>query len=145
MAWTDDLETVIGRTKHERYRVLTADDHPDHEIWRQRVTEMATGEPAPVSYPSTAAMAVSLWRAIKAFVASGGKVAPKAVRAHRQATCDVCPHYRRVDKRCGKCGCYSLKLYSAAEVCPDKPPRWLAVTPAVRSQAPSPGPVDPSS
>jgi hypothetical protein len=41
MSWEADLELVINRTKHERYRQLCADDHPDHEIWRARMIEKA--------------------------------------------------------------------------------------------------------
>jgi hypothetical protein len=47
--WREHLEIVIDRSRnggrfgHERYRELTADTHPDHEAWRRRITEMATG------------------------------------------------------------------------------------------------------
>lgn len=51
MTWQAALEIVIGRTLHERYRVLTAQDHPDHPAWRQTVLAMA-GEPAPQFVPS---------------------------------------------------------------------------------------------
>jgi hypothetical protein len=47
MDWPEALEIVIERSKgdqkfgHERWRVLTADEHPDHEIHRRKVLELA--------------------------------------------------------------------------------------------------------
>jgi hypothetical protein len=128
MAWTDDLETVVSRTGVERYRWLTSDQNPDvmgRERYRAQMAEMATGaEPVRhTAYPSVRHQARNLWRSVKAFVASGGKLAPKAVRAERQRTCAVCPYW--TGARCRKCGCATpIKIYSAAEVCPDDPPRW---------------------
>jgi hypothetical protein len=127
MAWEEALETVVGRTGIERYRWLTSDDNPDahgRERYRAEMVRLAARPLAPVSYPPVAVQARNLWRSIKAFVASGGKLAPKSVRAERQATCNGCPFWRG---RCLKCGCTGLKLYAAVAVCPDDPPRWLAV------------------
>jgi hypothetical protein len=130
MAWTDDLETVIARTKIERYRFLTSDENPDaiaRERYRAEMTRMAT-EPVQerprVHMPSVYVQALNLWRSIREFVKSGGKLAPKSVRAERQATCNVCPHWN--GSRCLRCGCTGLKLYAAAVACPDLPPRWGA-------------------
>ena len=57
MHWTDALEIIVARTRHERYRVLCADDHPDREAWRIRILAMAAEpEPAiPVSVALTLA------------------------------------------------------------------------------------------
>jgi len=46
MSWQDDLEIVVSQTKHERYRVLTAESHPDHLAWRARMTERVHGAAA---------------------------------------------------------------------------------------------------
>ncbi len=45
MTWQDALDLVVARTRHERYRVLCHDKHPDHAIWRARMISQATGEP----------------------------------------------------------------------------------------------------
>lgn len=47
MDWSEALEIVIARTRHERFRVLCAGDHADHEVWRRKVIELAGGEPPP--------------------------------------------------------------------------------------------------
>jgi hypothetical protein len=49
------------------------------------------------------------------------------VKAARLAIRAGCPKY--VAGRCSLCGCHlGLKVCLATESCPDKPPRWLAVT-----------------
>jgi hypothetical protein len=45
MDWPEAIEVVIARTKHERYRELCDDTHPDHPAWRRRIIALATGEP----------------------------------------------------------------------------------------------------
>ena len=47
MTWQEALEIVMVRTGHEPYRRLTADDHPDREIWRARMIAKARGAPPP--------------------------------------------------------------------------------------------------
>lgn len=63
MNWEKALEIVVTQTRHERYRDLVADSHPDREIWRNRMVEKATGviqtytgnnADAPPAYPSLA-------------------------------------------------------------------------------------------
>jgi hypothetical protein len=125
MTWQNAMQVVVARTRHERYRWLCSDENPDvasRDGYRRLVIKMAGGDPA--SVPPVHVQAVNLWRSIKAFAKSGGKLAPKSVRAARQATCNVCPHWTGF--RCGRCGCTGLKLYSAAAECPDKPARWGA-------------------
>ena len=125
MGWEEALEIVVSRTKHERFRELCAGSHPKHEAYRQSMISQATGDFTQMSaFPPDKTQAVNLWRSIKEFVASGGKLAPKSVRAARQATCNVCPFWS--GSRCRRCGCSGLKLYAAVAVCPDTPPRWSA-------------------
>lgn len=134
MSWRDDLETVVAQTRNERFRELTADDHPDREIWRRRMTETAGRDPGPApmpapveSYPPLAEQAVNLWRSLRGFVKSGLKLAPKAVRAERQAVCEPCEHYDAIAKRCRVCGCLGkAKVYIASDRCPLEPPKWDA-------------------
>jgi hypothetical protein len=47
MSWELALTVVIAMTRHERYRVLCADDWPDHEAYRALMVRMANGEDAP--------------------------------------------------------------------------------------------------
>jgi hypothetical protein len=44
MDWTEALEMMVARTHHERYRMLCADSHPDHEAYRVLMIRLATGE-----------------------------------------------------------------------------------------------------
>ena len=131
MDWTEALEIVVSQTGVERYRHLASDDNPD--AWgRQRYREamiVQASSPAavPASFPPIQAQARSLWRSIRAFVANGGKLASKAERARRLAICRACPFF--LGGRCKKCGCATqVKTFSAAETCPDIPPRWGPVT-----------------
>lgn len=47
MDWQQALELIVARAGHARYRDLCDESHPDHTIWRARMIERATGEPAP--------------------------------------------------------------------------------------------------
>jgi hypothetical protein len=122
------LEIAMARTKHEPLRKMASPDRPGHEAICRHLIEVAGDDPGPApvspetSYPSVAQQARNLWRSIKAFVASGGRLVPKAVRAERARICRACPHWNGIT--CGKCGCTKLKVWSAAEKCPDNPPRW---------------------
>jgi hypothetical protein len=70
-------------------------------------------------YPPVATQAASLWRSIKGFVKSGGKLASKAERARRLAICLGCEKYDASQKRCRVCGCKnSAKVYIASDKCP---------------------------
>lgn len=74
--------------------------------------------------PSVGQMATNLFRSVKAFAKSGGKLASKEVRTERKAICVACEHWTGF--QCRKCGCTGLKLYAAAMECPIG--KWLAVT-----------------
>ena len=76
-------------------------------------------------YPAARTQAKNLFRSVKGWVKSGCRLAPKAIRQIRQATCNACPFWN--GSRCSKCGCRQVKLWLATESCPDQPPRWTAV------------------
>ena len=74
MQWTEALEIIVDRTGHIRYRELTADDAPDHELWRERVLELA-GQPAPprppIQYPTVQRQAKTVFRSVKGRLEAG--------------------------------------------------------------------------
>ena len=47
MTWEHALEAVVARTRHERYRALCADAHPDRGAWRAEVVRLAAAGPRP--------------------------------------------------------------------------------------------------
>ena len=129
MPWQDDLKLVVARTKNKHYETLTADDHPDHEIWRARMTEKATGVRAPASFPPVGIQIGNalgaLGRAAGAALTGGFVWVPAEVRDARWAQCMICEHL--INDRCNLCGCFfGKKIRLATEACPDKPPRWEA-------------------
>ena len=133
MDWEQALEIVVARTKHERYRTLCADDHPDREIHRARVTAKASGPaPSPAAYPSLFRQAANLAGAAGRVVAAAAKgepvLASPEVRAERTAICAACEFHDAAKNRCTKCGCTGAKLHLAPMQCPLTPPRWKAVT-----------------
>jgi hypothetical protein len=89
--------------------------HVRHIIGRSKLAAGIQQE-----YPSTTAMARNLWRDLKAFVRSGGKLAPKALRLARLAKCEEpCEKWDAQHRRCKACGCREdIKVYSLAATCP---------------------------
>jgi hypothetical protein len=132
MTWEDALEVEVRRSKHERWRVLTADDHPDHEQHRRKVVELATGIPSTeATYPGLFTMAGNALAAagrVVVAVVQGQlvKVAP-AVYYERLEICRGCEFNGEAPSgvRCMKCGCGGLKLELATERCPVG--KWEAV------------------
>ncbi|MHB1559309.1 MAG: hypothetical protein ACYC61_17805 [Isosphaeraceae bacterium] len=130
MDWTEALEITVARTGHERYRVLCAEDHPDHEMHRRRMVERATGEaptpaPAPATFPSLFRQGANLAGAVGRVVVAAAQGRPLAVPAEihaaRRAICLSCEHNtaRSVGAvTCGRCGCGGAKLQLATEACP---------------------------
>jgi hypothetical protein len=49
MDWTEALKIVIARTRHEPYRELCADDHPDHCAWRRLMLRLAAEDEDPAA------------------------------------------------------------------------------------------------
>lgn len=128
MDWTEALEVVIERTKHERYRDLCAETHPSHERFRAEMIRQATGQspaaPAP-RYPSLVQQAWNVSKAATGFVTSGFQIADQAEQERRIAICHTCELYDPVKDRCLKCGCkISLKTRIASSHCPKVPPLW---------------------
>ena len=128
MDWREALETVVGRTKHERFRALCAEDHPDHAAHRARVVAMATGT-APVAYPSVGRQAANLMgaigRAAGAIVSGDPVLVPPEILAARKLICGACPNFDPAAGRCRLCGCWTdQKQRLATEACPDAPRRW---------------------
>jgi hypothetical protein len=126
-----DLETVISRTGHERFRWLVSEENSDvvsREGYRRLVARLASGDdqPAP-SYPPIAEQAANAAKAAGRFVASGLKTVDKAEYERRLAICKACDQYDAKQARCVLCGCRTkYKLRMATESCPLDPPKWLA-------------------
>jgi len=58
-------------------------------------------------------------KATKKFVASGGQVTSKPVRAKRWTICEQCYKFIPESKRCAACGCFiKVKILLATEQCP---------------------------
>jgi hypothetical protein len=126
MTWTEALEIVVARTRHERYRELCADDRPDHEVWRAKVVELA-GTPA--EYPPLLAQARNaagaLGRVASALAHGRQVVASAEEQGRRLSICRDCPEFVAADVRCLRCGCaLPLKARLQIEHCPLDPPRW---------------------
>ena len=130
MDWTEALEIVVGRTGHDRYRELTADDHPDRDAWRRRLIALAGGPEPTAEYPPLLRQAANLAGAVVRVVAAAARGEPvrvhPAVYDERRIACRTCEHNgeRPEGVRCTKCGCGGLKLELASEQCADDPPRW---------------------
>ncbi len=45
MTWTDAVDIVVARTKHEKYRELCEESRPGHDQWRAVVIAMAVEAP----------------------------------------------------------------------------------------------------
>jgi hypothetical protein len=126
MSWQEALEIVVGRTRHERYRVLCSDAHPDREHWRARMLALAEAPSYPPLATQAANLAGAAGRVVGAIVRGEPVTVPAAVLEERQSTCAGCPRWDAAARRCRLCGCRTdLKLRLARERCPDRPPRWL--------------------
>lgn len=92
---------------------------PGSSEFRPYIVAYLRVEDVQEGYPSPIVQAHNLWRDIKAFVLSGGKLAPKALRAARLGACEPCEKWDRVQRRCTQCGCREdVKVYSLAAECP---------------------------
>jgi hypothetical protein len=105
---SEHLEIVIERSRngqkfgHEQYRLLVDKSHPDHEIWRRRITEMATGE----IQPDPPVISVKSERIVIS-TGNGGMVTiplEESLRLNKEMR--ECPHYeKRGCNTCGKAFC----------------------------------------
>jgi hypothetical protein len=138
MSWEEALEVVVARTRNERFRTVCGEDHPDHEVWRRKVVEKATGQaPTPAEYPSLFRQAANLAGAVGRVVAAAAQGEAVLVTAEvleqRRAIClgcDLNGHRESGGIRCTKCGCLGIRLEFAALACPVG--KWEAVTDASR-------------
>jgi hypothetical protein len=144
VTWQEAVEIVVRRTHHERYRWLTSDENPDveqREGYRRIVIAKAL---QPVEYPPLLTQAKTVARAAWRWAQSGFKVVSWRERSRRMALCKKCVFFDHTQYRCKECGCTGiLKPWIATEVCPRN--YWVTGLPVAQPQAPSPGPVDPSS
>lgn len=133
MDWPEALALVIERTRHERWRALCAEDHPDREFHRAKVLALALATGKPADYPGIAAMAGNLLaaagRVVGAVATRAPVLVPDAVLAERKRLCVACPQFDEAAGRCRLCGCWTdQKLRLATERCPIEPPRWTTWT-----------------
>lgn len=71
-AWRDALEIVVGETRHERWRLLCSEDHPNHLGARKTVLRMA-GFPIPDDEsPTTEDLALRRFVGMKGCGGCGG-------------------------------------------------------------------------
>jgi hypothetical protein len=124
----EDLEAVVARTGHERYRWLTSDANPDvaqRDAYRELVVRLAREDVPPGEYPPLHIQAGNLAKAAVRFAASGFKTADRAEYDRRRAICAGCELFDAERKRCIRCGCRTdYKLRMASEHCPLDPPKW---------------------
>lgn len=127
----DDLDLVVSRTRHERYRWLASDDNPDAssrgEI-RSLVSTLAAKfrhESPEAEYPPLLEQIANAAKAAVKFVASGCETAGQAEFDRRLSICEACDQYDAKSKRCRICGCKTAaKLRMASERCPLPEPKW---------------------
>jgi hypothetical protein len=94
--------------------------NPASPIYKPEFIPLLALDEDPSTYPSIVQQAHSLWRDIKAFVRSGGKLAPKALRVARLAKCEEpCEKWDAQQRRCMVCGCAEdAKVYLLVAECP---------------------------
>jgi hypothetical protein len=139
--WKEALEIVVERTKHERYRVLTADDHPGHVAYRKSIIAKANNLPPPraeyekgnQTFPTFLEMAGSVGEAAKRLAGAwwnGDKLTvTKEEMQARLEGCFSCGHFNQATARCNLCGCFlRAKTKLKHEHCPrpddEGGPKW---------------------
>jgi phage-related protein len=107
MDWQEALEIRVRQTKHERFRVLTAADHPDHLTWRRRMVEQVanagtTPDVSSAPHPDVAE-SIALTRAMHACPfrsvdpgcgCNGGRCADRGGSIVSHIDCFACPKLR---------------------------------------------------
>jgi hypothetical protein len=121
----EDLDLVVERTRHERYRWLVSEDNPDpgsREGSRAIVAELAAGfrgEPAP-SYPPVAEQIGNALAAAGRFAASWFATVDRSEFERRRSICMGCPFMDKAQDRCTRCACFlAVKPWIKAESCPE--------------------------
>jgi hypothetical protein len=74
---------------------------------------------APALMQMATDLAGAAGRAVAAAVTGQPVMADKRTIAHRKRTCEGCPYYRDLEKRCAACGCFTIaKAAIAGSTCP---------------------------
>ena len=143
VTWQEALEVVVARTKHERYRTLCADSHPERHHYRDAVMQLAlkqrpdwvdtgTAVDGMVNvrpsgeYPGIAQLARNaagaVGRVVSAAVRGEPVLASPELKATRLSVCQGgCDYYDLGQVRCkaAGCGCFlEAKTGLATERCP---------------------------
>lgn len=127
----EDLNLVIQRTGHTRYRELTDPEDSSYdpsyeELVRQEAARFRK-EPylPPTSVQIRNAMS-AVGRAVQAVATGKPLYVSETVKAARLATCHSCDQYRHSDDRCGACGCWQDGLLGHAALATERCPlnRW---------------------
>jgi hypothetical protein len=102
----------------QRFCQLVDPEHPDYNPEYKRI--LVRDDYVAGNYPAVVQQVRNLWRDFKAFVRSGGKLAPKALRRARLAVCEApCEKWDKQQRRCVQCGCKEdVKVYSLVAKCP---------------------------
>jgi hypothetical protein len=122
MEWKEALEIEIARNKHERWRALCDDSHPDHAAHRRRVVDLATGKEFPSLATEAANAAKAIGRVVSAIALGEPVSCSDEEQARRLAICQGCEQY--LDGRCLICGCVAAwKTRMMTEHCPLTEPK----------------------
>jgi len=124
MTYNEALDIVIAKTKHERFRWLCSEENPEHNIWRNKIIELAGGKP---DYPSKIQMlknvAGTMGDVMKSVAQGKPLQASEEEYNRRKAICKDCPFFVLAHERCSKCGCYmKAKASLQAAKCPEN--KW---------------------
>lgn len=120
---TEQLESVIAATGHDRFRWLTSGANPDpvsREGYRRLVVARAEAVAAdPSAYPPLATQAANLAGSLRDWLRAGLPITPRAERARRLAICEACPLFDAAARRCTACGCFGdVKPWLGTATCP---------------------------
>lgn len=110
----EQLEQVVAKTGHARFRDLTSDANAaSREHYRRVVERLATGET-----PSIAEQAVSVVKTVARSAKAGFAMVDDAEYERRMAICRACDQFT-AKQRCRLCGCWmKAKNRLATEPCP---------------------------
>ena len=83
MTWEEALEIRVAATNHARFRFLCSDECKDHEIWRERMIEQATGiVPVPAPVLKAAAVPAPVQDQKKSGCGCGHQKTAEQIKAH---------------------------------------------------------------
>ena len=131
----EQLDVIVARTGHERYRWLTSSANPDEwqrEAYRKIVADRANGDwPKPVEYPPIIEQVGNALEAVGKFVAAWWLATrlPSTRKRLRDGWRSVWnrPEFDHKQKRCAQC-VVQLREVSRqsgnSSNCPINPPKW---------------------